>query len=150
MIFVTVGTYDVPFDRLLRAVGELELDEEIVVQRGASSVRLPRARAFDFAPFDEIVGHIRAARVVVAHAGAGTVLIALANGSRPVVMPRLGQLGETSDDHQLAFARRLAQAGLVRLAEDAEELAAAVREDGAAPAAAGGPLGAALRLALVA
>jgi UDP-N-acetylglucosamine transferase subunit ALG13 len=148
MIFVTVGTYDAPFDRLIRAVGELEVDEQIVVQAGASSVRLPHASSFDFAPFDEIVGQIRAARVVVAHAGAGTILIALANGRRPVVMPRLGRLGETSDDHQLPFARRLAQAGLVRLVETSGELAAAVREDGAGPAVGGGPLGAALRVAL--
>lgn len=148
MIFVTVGTYDVPFDRLLHAVDELDVDEQLVVQCGASRVRPAHADCFDFAPFDEIVAHVRTARVVVAHAGAGTVLIALAHGRRPVVMPRLGRLGETSDDHQLAFAQRLAQAGLVRLVHTANELAAAVREDAAVTAAAAGPLGATLRAEL--
>jgi UDP-N-acetylglucosamine transferase subunit ALG13 len=46
----------------------------------------------------------------------------LAHGKRPIVVPRLSRYGETSDDHQLAFARRLAEAGLVTLVEEPERL----------------------------
>jgi UDP-N-acetylglucosamine transferase subunit ALG13 len=149
MIFVTVGTYDAPFDRLLHALAELPPGEELIVQHGSSAVRPAGALCFDFRPFDEIVAQVRAARVVIAHAGVGSVMIALANGRRPVVMPRLGRFAETSDDHQLAFARRLARAGLVRLVESAAELAAAVAEDAAPPPLTGsGRLGAALRAEL--
>jgi UDP-N-acetylglucosamine transferase subunit ALG13 len=149
MIFVTVGTYDAPFDRLLEALASLPPGEELVVQHGSSAVRPAGAQCFDFGPFDDVVAHVRAARVVIAHAGVGSVMIALANGRRPVVMPRLGRFGETSDDHQLAFARRLAEAGLVRLVEHARELADAVAEDAAAPQLTGsGRLGAALRAEL--
>jgi UDP-N-acetylglucosamine transferase subunit ALG13 len=49
-----------------------------------------------------------------------------AYGKRPIVVPRLRRFGETSDDHQLAFARRLADAGMVTLVEEPEKLAEAL------------------------
>ena len=62
------------------------------------------ARGSTSSPFDELVEHVRRARVVVSHAGVGSVLTALANGKRPVVVPRLHRFGEAVDDHQLPFA----------------------------------------------
>ena len=60
------------------------------------------------------------------HAGVGSVLVALANGKRPVVVPRRKAFGEAVDDHQLQLGRRFAAAGLVTLVEDPEELADAL------------------------
>jgi UDP-N-acetylglucosamine transferase subunit ALG13 len=80
-----------------------------------------------------VVGHIRAARVVVTHAGAGSVLTCLAAGTRPIVIPRLRRYGETSDDHQLAFGRRLDEVGLVTLVEDLRLLADVVGAASANP-----------------
>jgi UDP-N-acetylglucosamine transferase subunit ALG13 len=128
MIFVTVGTSD-PFDRLLQAVDELGGDESLVVQCGASKVRPARATCVDFLPFEGVLEYVRLARTVVAHAGVGTIMAALAGGKRPVVVPRLRSFGEAVDDHQLALARRLARAGLVRLVEDPARLAEAVVAD---------------------
>jgi UDP-N-acetylglucosamine transferase subunit ALG13 len=53
-------------------------------------------------------------------------MVALANGKRPVVVPRLQRFREAVDDHQLFFARRLASAGLVTLVEDPHELASVI------------------------
>jgi UDP-N-acetylglucosamine transferase subunit ALG13 len=131
MIFVTVGTSEDRFDRLMTAVGALERTERLLVQTGASDVRPAGATCLDFLPYDELVEYVRAARVVVTHAGVGTVLTALLAGKRPVVVPRLRRLGEAVDDHQLAFARRLAGAGLVTLVEDVSELGAAVADTAA-------------------
>lgn len=144
MILVTLGTLHFPFDRLLRAIDALPGDEELVVQSRAGSFRPPRARWYDDLPYDELVGEIVRARVVVCHAGVGSVLTALAHKKRPVVVPRLQRYGEAVDDHQLPFGRRLAAAGLVTLVEDPADLAASV----ASPAAAKGPAAGANRLAL--
>ncbi len=122
MIFVTVGTNEAPFDRLLRAVADLPSTEELVVQHGSSSIRPAHATCVDFLPFDEVVESVTRARVVVTHAGVGSVLVALGAGKRPVVVPRRGRLGEAVDDHQVDFARRFEQAGLVTLVEDADGL----------------------------
>lgn len=129
MIFVTVGTNEAPFDRLLRAVSELELVEPCIVQIGASNVRPPGAHCVEFLAFDEVAAHIREARLVVCHAGVGSVMVALMNGKRPIVVPRLKRYGEAVDDHQVAFAGRFQQRGLVELVEDPRHLSAAIRAD---------------------
>jgi UDP-N-acetylglucosamine transferase subunit ALG13 len=133
MIFVSVGTHEAPFDRMLRAVCELGLDEQLVIQYGPSGLRCEGAVEAEYLPFDEVVAYIREARAVVMHAGVGSVMISLANGKRPIVMARLHQFGEHVDDHQLELARRLADHGLVTLVEEPEALAAALSGD-AAPA----------------
>lgn len=136
MIFVTVGTNEAPFDRLVRAIDGLPADEEVVAQCGPSSHRPARAVRVDFLAFEELVELVRRARVVVTHAGAGSTMVALANGKCPVVVPRLQRYGEAVDDHQLPFARRLAERRLVTLVEDPAglpETVAAVR-DGAVEA----------------
>jgi UDP-N-acetylglucosamine transferase subunit ALG13 len=150
MIFVTIGTSK-PFDRLLEALDAVELapGEELVVQCGDSDVRPARARCVGFLPFAELVDHLRRARLVVAHAGAGTVIAAVSIGVRPLVVPRLAAHGEAADDHQVDFAVRLAEAGLVTLVDDPAGLPGAVaaaangRLETAAPA--GGALAAELR-----
>jgi UDP-N-acetylglucosamine transferase subunit ALG13 len=133
MIFVSVGTHEAPFDRMLRAVCELGLDEQLVIQYGPSAFRCEGAIQAEYLSFDEVVEYIREARAVVMHAGVGSVMISLANGKRPVVMARLHQHGEHVDDHQLELARRLESHGLVTLVEEPTELAAALA-DGAEPA----------------
>jgi UDP-N-acetylglucosamine transferase subunit ALG13 len=132
MIFVSVGTHEAPFDRLLRAVYDLGLDEELVVQHGPSLLRSEGAVEAEFLSFDEVVNYIRAARAVVMHAGVGSVMLSLANGKRPIVMARLREFGEHVDDHQVELARRLDANGLVTLVESAESLADALRQ-GAEP-----------------
>lgn len=127
MIFVTVGTNETPFDRLLRAFDTTTIDEEIVVQHGSSSVHPQRARCVESIRYEEVVELVRQARAVVSHAGVGSILTALANGKRPIIVPRLHRFGEAVDDHQLQFARRLEAAGLVTLVEDPEHLEQAIR-----------------------
>ena len=131
MIFVTVGTNEARFDRLLRAVETLSTDEEIVVQHGSSAV-IPAnaARTYDYLLFDDLVSEMHASRVVVTHAGIGSIMTALSCGRRPVVAARLVAHREAVDDHQLPVARRLEEAGLVTLVEDLSRLGEAVARAG--------------------
>ena len=128
MILVTVGVSNLPFDRLVAAVDGLAAgDEAVVAQCGAARVRPERALSFDFLAFEELAELLAQARVVVCHAGIGSVALCLSGGLHPVVVPRLRRLGECVDDHQLTFARRLADLGLATAIEDVDELAEAVR-----------------------
>jgi len=134
MIFATTGT-SMPFDRLLAAFDELELDEELVVQYGASPVRPRGAHCVDFLAYSDLVDLVRRARVVVTHAGVGSILSVLSNGKRPIVVPRRAEHGEAVDDHQVEFGRSLAAAGLVTMVEDPAGLPAAVATAPTIPAA---------------
>ena len=128
MILVSVGASHFPFDRLLQAVDGLPTGEPVVVQHGPSQVRPAGARCLPFAPLQTLAQLVQEARIVVTHAGVGSILLSLANGKRPYVVPRLRAFGETVDDHQLESARRLEQAGLVTLVEDPERLRSAIAE----------------------
>jgi UDP-N-acetylglucosamine transferase subunit ALG13 len=124
VIFVTVGTNEAPFERLLRAVETLGVDEEVIVQSGSGVTRPKGARCVPFLDFPELVSYVREARAVVMHAGVGSIMVALREGRRPIVVPRLRRFGEAVDDHQLHFARRAAVMGSVLLVEDDRSLGA--------------------------
>jgi UDP-N-acetylglucosamine transferase subunit ALG13 len=130
VIFVTLGTQVFQFDRLLRALDAMPGDEPLVVQCRRAAVRPRRAEWHDYLSYEDLLARLREARVVVCHAGVGSVLTALEQGRRPVVVPRLHAFGEAVDDHQLPFARRLAAAGHVTLVEDVGGLAAALERPG--------------------
>ena len=147
MILVTVGTNEARFDRLLDAVATLPRGERLLVQHGHSKrVEHPDAELVSFLGYDQLAAAMGEARVVVTHAGVGSVLTALAAGKRPVVVPRLRRHGEAVDDHQLQLARRLGEVGLARVAEPAGLAAAVAQGGGSAPEPLRStPLGAELR-----
>ncbi len=126
MIFVTVGTTHFQFDRLLSAVAALDTGDELVVQRGPSRVPLGSARVMDFLSFDELNDHVRQADTVITHAGVGSIMVALSQGKRPVVVPRLQRFGEAVDDHQVQVATQLDRSGRVRAVLDLADLGRAV------------------------
>jgi UDP-N-acetylglucosamine transferase subunit ALG13 len=129
MIFVTVGTSNFSFERLLRRIDELELREELVVQYGASPF-VPRAKlAEQFMSYDEVADNMRKARVAVVHGGAGSILTAFYAKVRPIVVPRRPEYGEVVDDHQVELAQRLARAGVVTLVENVDDLTPALLAD---------------------
>jgi|1186.fasta_scaffold24120_2 UDP-N-acetylglucosamine transferase subunit ALG13 len=129
MILVTTGTNEQPFDRLVLEAKALTTDEALFVQHGSSQVPHGRGLWVDFLPFEDLAEKMGEARVVICHAGVGSIIMARRCGHRPVVIPRRVHLGEAVDDHQLALGRRLHAAGMVTLAEDADELAAAIGVD---------------------
>jgi UDP-N-acetylglucosamine transferase subunit ALG13 len=142
MIFVTVGSAQA-FDRLIAAVDRLQTDEDVVVQYGPSAPPT-RPGAVQFVSYEEIVAYMTAARVIVTHAGVGSILTAIRLGKRPVVVPRQRRLGEAVDDHQLHLAKRLANQGIVILADELSQLGSLVGLNGKldAPAASGTALAA--------
>lgn len=128
MILVTVGTNGAAFDRMLSQLDDVAPGEEVVIQRGPSERAPAGSFCVDYLPFAEVDRLVRSARVVVTHAGVGSVLVALAGGHRPLVVPRLRTYGEAVDDHQLLFAERLDADGLVRCIADPSDLRAAIAE----------------------
>jgi beta-1,4-N-acetylglucosaminyltransferase len=124
MIFVTVGT-QFPFNRLIRAVDAAVdaglIQEEVFAQTGDGGCK-PRCFAavpsLDKESFDACV---RRATGIVSHAGIGSMTLAMAHAKPLLVMPRLKQYGEVVNDHQVAIARRFAEAGYVLLAENEQQ-----------------------------
>ena len=68
-------------------------------------------------PEDELAAAIRAADIVITHAGVGLATLSLDNGTCPVVLPRSAARGEHTDDHQVQLAGFLDARGLAVAAE---------------------------------
>jgi UDP-N-acetylglucosamine transferase subunit ALG13 len=123
MIFVTVGSHPTfRFDRLLQALSLISGEEEIAVQHGPAPPPAGVAQAWPWLTFDEVLENMQKARVVVSHAGAGTLLAAHQLGHTPVVAPRLRRYDETVDDHQVDLARAFERTAQVLVAWEMEQL----------------------------
>jgi UDP-N-acetylglucosamine transferase subunit ALG13 len=141
MIFVTVGTHQQPFERLVRALAQLD-GASLVVQHGYAEPPSGVAVATAFMPFPEMLRNFDEADTVITHAGVGSILCATNAGHVPIVVPRLKRHGEHVDDHQVQLVRELERAGRVIVVEDVDRLSAALtqvpprrapRERGAGP-----------------
>jgi UDP-N-acetylglucosamine transferase subunit ALG13 len=124
LIFVTVGSMD-PFDRLVRAIDEWAGSRgrtDIFAQIGKAQYEPRHIKSIPFLSPSEFRAHIRAARLVVAHAGTGSIIAALELGTPIIVMPKCAHLGEHRNNHQIATAKRFGQKQGIIVANDEKEL----------------------------
>jgi UDP-N-acetylglucosamine transferase subunit ALG13 len=126
-VFATVGTDHHPFDRLIEWVDRWAAARggavDVLVQSGTAHP--PRNVAWTpFITQEQATEALHRATAVVCHAGPGTVMSCRSIGLIPIVVPRTVRLGEHVDDHQVSFARRMAEGDQVRVAESASQLEA--------------------------
>jgi UDP-N-acetylglucosamine transferase subunit ALG13 len=124
-IVVTLGSDRWPFRRVVeRLVAILPADASVLWQVGPTPIDDLGLDAVAYLPADRLAAELAAADVVIAHAGCGSALTALAAGRVPLLVPRDPRHGEVVDDHQVAFARHLEALGLA-VHRPVEELTAA-------------------------
>ena len=123
MIFVTVGT-QLPFDRMVRTIDEWAgtSGQDVFAQIGPASYRPRHIEFQEFLDAQECRARVEQSRIVIAHAGMGSILTALELGKPIVVMPRQARFGEHRNDHQVATARQLLAQGRVIVAFDEAHL----------------------------
>ena len=135
MIFATVGT-QLPFPRLIDALAALApaLGEEIIAQTGASEGNWPELDLRPTLTPAEFETAFTSARIVVAHAGIGTILSAKRYGKPLVILPRRHALGEHRNDHQLATARQVETLPGIHVAWEVSDLEPLLRRTDLDPA----------------
>ena len=109
MIFLTVGTHSQQFNRLLEKVDELVGDkiikEKVVAQTGNSTYKPRNYSHCTFIEEKKMQNLYKNSRLVIMHAGAGSIITAL-NYKKPIiVVPRLKKFGEHVNDHQLQISK---------------------------------------------
>jgi UDP-N-acetylglucosamine transferase subunit ALG13 len=125
VIFVTVGSQE-PFDRLIHAIDEWASSRgrsDAFAQIGNSTFRPRHIEFTKFLDPVEFKRAVREAKIIVAHAGMGSIISALELGKPIVVMPRRGKLRETRNDHQVDTAERFGSHGHVIVAQDEHDFA---------------------------
>lgn len=124
MIFITVGTHNQGFERLVKKMDEIagKIDEEVVMQIGFTDYEPKNAKWFKFVDIDEIMDFYKNADVIISHAGAGTLLDALSFEKPVIAVPRLKKFGEHIDDQQLELAEALENKGQIMAVYQIDDL----------------------------
>jgi UDP-N-acetylglucosamine transferase subunit ALG13 len=124
MIFLTVGTQG-HFNRLVQAVDQWAGSRDVADVFAQTSTSDYRPQYIQHKPFlhpTEFRRFVESARLVIAHAGMGSIITALELGKPILVMPRRGDLGEHRNDHQVATAKRFGEQGRITVAFDKQTL----------------------------
>lgn len=127
MIFVTVGTHEQPFNRLIKKVDELKRDgviqEDVIMQTGFSTYEPKYCEWSKLIPYQQMIKNVEDARIVITHGGPASFIMPLQIGKMPIVVPRQRKFDEHVNDHQVEFARNVAERmGNITLVEDIEDL----------------------------
>ena len=113
MIFVTVGTHEQPFNRLIKKVDDLVADgtiqEKVVMQTGFSTYKPKYCEAHKMMSFDEMQQNLKNARIVITHGGPSSFIEALQFGKVPIVVPRQEKFHEHVNNHQVDFAKLIVE-----------------------------------------
>jgi UDP-N-acetylglucosamine transferase subunit ALG13 len=131
-VFVTVGTRDEPFTRLIKGVEDLAkkgiIKEKIIVQAGHTKYASGYAEVFDFCPPEKIDDLILNAKYVITQESAGIGTQCLKYRTKFVVMPRDYQYGElpTKSDMKEDLQDKLEELGYTKVVRDVDELEKAI------------------------
>lgn len=113
MIFVTVGTHEQPFNRLIQKIDELKEDgtiqDSVIIQTGFSTYEPKYCQWSKLIPYQQMINNIANARIVITHGGPASFIMPLQMGKIPIVVPRQHQFNEHVNDHQVEFTRNVAQ-----------------------------------------
>lgn len=130
MILVTVGLL-LPFERLIAmmdAWAERHPQVPVLAQIGEGRYE-PRHMCWQrHIEAPAFRGEVERSRVVVAHAGIGSVFDALGFGKPLVLVPRYADAREHTTDHQLHTAARLRQRPGVAVCERGDDIGARIQE----------------------
>ncbi|MDB6234363.1 glycosyltransferase [Lactobacillus amylovorus] len=113
MIFVTVGTHEQPFNRLIKKVDALvadgSIDEKVIIQTGFSTYTPVHCEAHKMMSFEEMQQTLKEAHIVITHGGPSSFIEALQFGKVPIVVPRQEKFHEHVNNHQVDFTKLIAK-----------------------------------------
>lgn len=126
MIFVTLGTQDKEFPRLLEAI-EIQIKkgnikEKVIVQAGCTKFKSDSMEIFDLISPEKFEQYIEQCDLLITHGGVGSILTGLNYGKKIIAAPRLKKYKEHVNDHQLQIVEKLAKDGYILELKDFSKL----------------------------
>lgn len=127
MIFVTVGTHEQQFNRLIKYVDMLcakgIIKEDVLIQTGYSTYIPTHCAHEKFFSYADMLKHFEAAHIIITHGGPASFLQPLRMGKVPIVVPRQKKYHEHVNNHQVEFCRAVDEKyGNIILVEDIRKL----------------------------
>ena len=106
MVFVTIGTHDQEFIRLLKRLDKIQpkLKEKIIIQKGYSKYVPKNCESFKFE--ESLERYYKKARIVISHGGSSAW--EMLRYKKPlIIVPRQAKFKEHINDHQVEFSQFL-------------------------------------------
>jgi len=122
--FISIGNAKQSFTRFFEMINSVENKFllPVTIQYGHTKYENPNVDTIDFIDMERFSEHISQAKLIILHAGAGSVIHAISAGKKPIIIPRESQYGEHVDDHQLEFSEKLADLGKVQFDRNVKQL----------------------------
>ena len=111
MIFVTVGTHEQSFERLVKKVDDLKrdkvIDEDVVIQKGYTDYEPQYCESYKLVGYNDMQEYLKSARIVITHGGPASFIALLSIGKIPIVVPRQKNFNEHVNNHQKDFVEQV-------------------------------------------
>ena len=132
MIFVTLGTQDKTFERLLKAMDKSiekgEIKEKVIVQAGNTKYESKNMEILDLISPDKFQQLVDECDLLITHGGVGSILSAVKQGKKVIAAPRLKKYNEHVNDHQKQIIKEFAKDGYIIELEDMDKLEEALQK----------------------
>lgn len=126
MIFVTLGTQDKSFERLLveldTLVDKKEITDEIIVQAGSTKYKSKNMKIFDLIDMNKFDEYISNCDFLITHGGVGSILTGLKNNKKVFAVARLEKYDEHESNHQVEIIEKFDKLGYIVGCFDANEV----------------------------
>ena len=137
MIFVSLGTQDKPFNRIIDYVISLKENlkeiksEKIIIQLGQTKLiksenerieKLENIIIYDMLKPEKMKDIIKDSDIIITHAGVGTIMECLEMGKEIIVVPRKVENLEHVNNHQEEIAFEMEKKGFLTKVDTYEEL----------------------------
>ena len=129
MIFVTLGTQDKKFKRLLDAVEKLDIDEKIIAQIGSTDFKSEKMELHKFMSKDEFDNYMKEARIIITHAGVGTIIEGLKLHKKMIVSARKKEYKEHVSNHQEQILKLFSEDGYILALDNFDDLEKLINKD---------------------
>lgn len=132
MIFVTLGTQDKSFKRLLEAVQKQidlgNIKEKVVVQSGYTEFESEDMEIFDYMLKDKFDEFLKTCDILITHGGVGNIMTGLEADKKIIAAARLAKYKEHGNDHQVQIVEKFAQEGYIINLSNFDELDKALKK----------------------
>ena len=125
MIFITLGTQDKTFPRLLKSIEKFikngVIKDKVFVQAGTTKYKSSVMDIKDFVDMETFKKYIMDSDLIITHGGVGTILEGLKNNKKIIGCARLEKYGEHVNNHQVQLLERFSEDGYIIYAEDLDK-----------------------------
>lgn len=126
MIFVTLGTQDKSFTRLLEAIENKiktgKITDEVIVQAGTTKYKSKYMKIYKLLSIKKIEEYINSCDLLITHGGVGSILSDLKLHKKVIAAARLKKYDEHESDYQIEIVDEFSKLNYILKLDNFDEI----------------------------